>query len=95
MISNVLRGLRFRPNHPLNSADDWYTGILKNMTIHYEFVDSLFFSFNFPCNLTSCLLGDFDKILIKDFLKSNIKFIYRQLQPPSLPKEKFWECIYL
>jgi hypothetical protein len=28
-ISNVLHGLPFSLNHPLQSADDWYIGILK------------------------------------------------------------------
>jgi hypothetical protein len=53
------------------------------MTIHYEFVDSIFFSFNFPCNLTSCLIGDFDKILIKDFFKIKNKFYTSSAQQNS------------
>ena len=65
LISNILRDLRFSLKPPLKSAADRYTAILQNIEKIYEYVDfSLFFfvSFNFPCDLNRCRLGDFDRI---------------------------------
>ena len=83
--TKVLCDLRFSLNKPLKSAEDYYsTGILKNVIKTYENLD--FFcsvSFNFPCNLTGCRLGDFHMIFITLTLKSNVDSIYPQSQPPK------------
>ena len=36
---NILRDLTFSLNLPLKSADDWYTGILKNIIKTLEYID--------------------------------------------------------
>ena len=63
MISEVLFDLHFSLNQLQQSADDWCDGILKYVIKTDEYVDIFFFfSFNFPCNLTRCILGNFDTI---------------------------------
>ena len=42
-----------------------------------------FLSFNFPCNLTRCRLGDFDTIFVTQFLKSTVHYILPRDQPLS------------
>ena len=42
IISKVLRDLHFILNQPLKSADNYYSGILKNMIQIHEFVDFSF-----------------------------------------------------
>ena len=86
MISN-LRYLRFSLNQPIKSADDRYTGILKNIIRTYEYVIFSFpVRFNFPCNPIRCRLPDFDVIFITRFLKSNIN--YKLPQGQTTPPQK-------
>jgi len=40
-------------------------------------------SYDFSSNLTRYWLGDFDRVFIIQFLKSNVNFLYPQVQPPS------------
>ena len=93
MISN-LRYLRFSLNQPIKSADDRYTGILKNIIRTYEYVIFSFpVRFNFPCNPIRCRLPDFDVIFITRFLKSNINYKLPQGQTTPPPKKKIWVCL--
>ena len=43
-------------------------------------------SFSFPCNITRCRLGDFDIILVPEFLKIKYK-LYVASRPPPPKKE--------
>ena len=66
----VLHDWRFSVNRPLNSADDWYTGILENVIQTDEYAEPFFLLLHFYLsNLTSCGFGDSDVILITWFLK--------------------------
>jgi hypothetical protein len=67
IMSKVIRDLSISLNQPLKSADDRYTGILKNIINTY--VDFFFFSFNCPCNLTRYRLRDLEMIFITQCLK--------------------------
>jgi hypothetical protein len=39
MMSKVLRDLRFNLNQSLKSADDWYIGMLQNITKNSDVLD--------------------------------------------------------
>ena len=51
-------------------------------------------SFSFPCTLTSRHSGDFDMILLTQFLQSYINYTYR-LRIAPYPKKKKIECASL
>jgi hypothetical protein len=52
----------------------------------------IFFSFNFPCDLTTCRLGDFDVVFMTQFLRSNTNNVWPQGPPP--PKKKKSVCAF-
>jgi len=60
----VLHEWRFSVNRPLNSADDWYTGILEKVIQTDEYVELSFLRKFSLSNQTSCRCGDSDVILI-------------------------------
>jgi hypothetical protein len=93
MIAKVLPYICFSLNQPPKSADDWYFGIWKNIIKTCEYVGIFCFpvSFVFPCNLTRCLVGDFDMIFITVFKVQHKLYIASRSRlggPPPPPPRK-------